>query len=436
MRSRTHRVQNGLIMLIVSTATISLLWSSHITKDISSQIRNDFSAMITHIVDEKKDSYEIMGNEMESNIRIETENEPNRMDDNREEMENVIADIIVSSPISDNESSPDETESKIPTFIVAGTQKGGTEALLKYLKKHREIVPSSRYEPHWFDKVSSRHEYANGTLPESAVVNYARKYRDYAFNATQYKKRKNPERFELKGHPERITFEKTPLYMFVPKAAHRIKSTLPHTKIIFLLRDPVERAYSHYKFIKSRMMKRFKNKNLRDKHLDHRFEDFIQKDLRALQSTGVIPFDKNDPLALVKLDEAWERYTKLKMDRGASAWDAVIGRGLYVAQLRVWWKVYGEQRKEKILVVKSEDMRPKEDGYIHLEDIFDFIGIVGDKIKHKREIHHTDDFGPMREKTKMKLRRFYSDFNDALEELLKTTVWQDPWSWNESLEKN
>uniref|UniRef100_A0A7S2A584 Sulfotransferase domain-containing protein n=1 Tax=Ditylum brightwellii TaxID=49249 RepID=A0A7S2A584_9STRA len=424
MRSSTPRFQNGYIMLILMIATISLLSSFHITKDIFSQITNE---------------NESMGNVMGRNKRIETENEPNRMDSNSEEMENgpidIISNIVLSSPNSDNEPSPDETKLKIPTFIVAGTQKGGTEALLKYLKKHREIVPSSRYEPHWFDKVSSRHEYANGTLPESAVVNYARKYRDYAFDATQYKKRKNPERFELKGHPERITFEKTPLYMFVPKAAHRIKSTLPHTKIIFLLRDPVERAYSHYKFIKSRMMKRFKNKNLRDKHLDHRFEDFIQKDLRALQSTGVIPFDKNDPLALVKLDEAWERYTKLKMDRGASAWDAVIGRGLYVAQLRVWWKVYGEQRKEKILVVKSEDMRPKEDGYIHLKDIFDFIGITGGKIKHKRKIHHTDG-SPMREVTKIKLRRFYSNFSDALEELLESKVWQDPFSWNESLAKN
>jgi len=410
MRSSTPRFQNGYIMLILMIATISLLSSFHITKDIFSQITNE---------------NESMGNVMGRNKRIETENEPNRMDSNSEEMENgpidIISNIVLSSPNSDNEPSPDETKLKIPTFIVAGTQKGGTEALSNYLREFPNITPSTRYEPHWFDMRSSPHEYANGTIPESAVADYVKRYREFAFNASQYKQRKN------------LSFEKTPSYMFVPKAAHRIKSALPHTKIIFLLRDPVERAYSHYKFTKKKMRQRKNKPIFRGKH-HYTFEDFIEKDIGALESTGVVPFDKNDPLALVKLDEAWERYTKLKLDNGA-AWDAVIGRGLYAAQLRVWWKVYGEQSKEKILVFKAEDMRPKEDGYIHLKDIFDFIGITGGKIKHKRKIHHTDG-SPMREVTKIKLHRFYSNFSDALEELLESKVWQDPFSWNESLAKN
>jgi hypothetical protein len=46
-------------------------------------------------------------------------------------------------------------------------------------------------------------------------------------------------------HP--FTFEATPDYLFYPGAAERAATIVPHAKILVLLRDPVERAYSHFR---------------------------------------------------------------------------------------------------------------------------------------------------------------------------------------------
>jgi len=111
----------------------------------------------------------------------------------------------------------------------------GTEALQEYLKLHPNMAASTKYEPLFFDKVSSPHEYPNGTIPAQDIPSYIRKYKKRAFNIAY-----------LKYHPNQTTFEKTPKYMFDRKAPYRIKSVAPDAKIIMLLRDPVERAYSHF----------------------------------------------------------------------------------------------------------------------------------------------------------------------------------------------
>jgi len=44
----------------------------------------------------------------------------------------------------------------------------------------------------------------------------------------------------------KVVGEATPYYMYVPEVPERIYNMIPEAKLIFLLRDPVERAYSHY----------------------------------------------------------------------------------------------------------------------------------------------------------------------------------------------
>jgi len=99
-----------------------------------------------------------------------------------------------------------------PSFIICGTQKGGTKALIDYLNQHPNAFA--------FNK----------------EINYFTwNYRKKSFN------------WYLKHFPEKRTCgEKSPSYMYSPEAPIRIFTHLPDVKLIFLLRDPVERAYSHY----------------------------------------------------------------------------------------------------------------------------------------------------------------------------------------------
>ena len=261
----------------------------------------------------------------------------------------------------------------------------------------------------------SPHEFPDGRIPKRDRHEYLTGYRNHAFNMTY-----------MESHLNKKSFEKTASYMFNPKAVNRIKSIVPHAKIIMLLRDPVERAYSHYKISKWRYT-RTKIKT---------FEDCIELDIKLLKWAGVIPKDENNTLrSLTKedldhLDVAWIKYANLSKGLWARC-GTIVGRGIYAAQLSLWWKVYNEdERRNQFLVMKSEDLRPNADGHVHLKNITEFIGVSDRSIESPREIHKTDDIGPMRNETKVRLRRLYLPFNDALDDFLGSS-WHDPWLWHE-----
>ncbi|MCC1496009.1 sulfotransferase [Alcanivorax sp. 1008] len=113
----------------------------------------------------------------------------------------------------------------LPSFIIIGTQKGGTTSLFHYLSQHPQLVPSYRKEVHYFD---------GGLKPKRD--NFALGERWYRSN------------FPLRKHIRQgqQAFEASPLYVFHPLAPERIHALLPDAKLILLLREPTERALSHY----------------------------------------------------------------------------------------------------------------------------------------------------------------------------------------------
>ena len=108
----------------------------------------------------------------------------------------------------------------LPAFIIAGAQKAGTTSLHSWLAAHPQLLPPFEKEVHFFDHAK---RYGGGELG----------YRAYF-----------PRRNELTDG--RMTFETSPLYLFHPEAPARIAGMLPDVRLIVLLRNPVERAISHY----------------------------------------------------------------------------------------------------------------------------------------------------------------------------------------------
>lgn len=106
----------------------------------------------------------------------------------------------------------------LPHFIIVGAQKAGTSSLYAYLRQHPQIAPAVTKEVHFFD------------------IQFARGMAWYRAHF--------PLRVRLGRN--RITGEATPYYLFHPLALQRIHWLLPRVKIVVLLRDPVERAISHY----------------------------------------------------------------------------------------------------------------------------------------------------------------------------------------------
>ena len=114
----------------------------------------------------------------------------------------------------------------LPDFIIVGAMKCGTSSLYAYLAQHPRLLPSyERKEIHFFD----------GGL-DSCIDNYTKGQAWYRAH------------FPLKKtvNTDFKTFEASPLYLFNPLVPKRIFDLAPETKIIVVLRNPTERAISHY----------------------------------------------------------------------------------------------------------------------------------------------------------------------------------------------
>ncbi len=104
----------------------------------------------------------------------------------------------------------------LPGFLIVGAQRCGTTSMYRALSAHPAVRKAVLHKGvHYFD------------------MNYDRGIGWYRAH------------FPL-AVTGRLTFESSPYYMFHPLAAERIAADLPGVKLIVLVRDPVERAYSAY----------------------------------------------------------------------------------------------------------------------------------------------------------------------------------------------
>lgn len=113
----------------------------------------------------------------------------------------------------------------LPDFIIVGAQKAGTTSLHHYLQQHPRILPPSSKEVHFFDT-----NYALG-------LDW---YRGFFARA------RTKQALEARLGESVLTFEASPYYMYHPLAIERMAADLPGVKAIAMLRNPIERTWSHY----------------------------------------------------------------------------------------------------------------------------------------------------------------------------------------------
>jgi hypothetical protein len=118
----------------------------------------------------------------------------------------------------------------MPTFIIGGAPKCGTTALWGMLNEHPEVFMSQIKEPRFFTRARSFGEGIVRPGPERPIV-YERGLDWYQalFDATA----------SIRG-------EASTLYLGAPDAAELIHRHIPDARLVFLLRDPAARLYSHY----------------------------------------------------------------------------------------------------------------------------------------------------------------------------------------------
>jgi hypothetical protein len=222
----------------------------------------------------------------------------------------------------------------LPDFAIIGGQKCGTSSLYEYLAEHPDIVPAFAKEIHFFSDSLGR----RGTLPGKLAARLGGRstliYRAH-FPTAAYRTYVRRARGS-----EPITGEATPYYLFHPSAPARMRQTVPRARLVVLLRDPVQRAYSHYHHEVRRGTERLS------------FEEAVEREPERL---------------------AGER-EKILSGRGYYSFShhhySYLSRGLYLEQLENWRRFFPEER---FLILKSEDLFA--DPAAILEQTLDFLGL-------------------------------------------------------------
>ena len=228
-------------------------------------------------------------------------------------------------------------------LVVAGAQRGGTTALHNYISRHPEVCSSSRKEVHYFDT--------------DANFEGEPDYRDY--------------HVWFDPRPEhKVLFEATAMYMHSRKAPGRIQAYNPDMKIVIILRNPIDRAYSHW--------------NL------HR--------RKGREEAGFI--------------EALERYVQQYQEEN-NAVGGLLGRASYTEQVKRLWSLFP---KEQVLILRNEELR--EHAHETLGRIFDFAGLSPFRFEKFNEGKTAEYEEGMPESARDFLRDFYRDEIVSLEELL------------------
>jgi len=110
----------------------------------------------------------------------------------------------------------------MPNFLVIGAMKSGTTALYYYLEQHPEIYMSPVKEPNFFS--SQEQENAADTVTDIGA--YQHLFRG--------------------ASGEKAIGEASHSYLYEPRAAAEIRRYIPEARLIAILRNPINRAYSHF----------------------------------------------------------------------------------------------------------------------------------------------------------------------------------------------
>ncbi len=135
----------------------------------------------------------------------------------------------------------------LPSFLVIGAAKSASTSLHQYLKQHPHIYMAGRKEPNYFAFEGGVPDFRG---PDDADP-HAFAGREHRLRVAKYAESITTEetyRALFDGaRGETALGEASVSYLFFPEAATRIRETLPAAKLVALLRNPVDRAFSKFR---------------------------------------------------------------------------------------------------------------------------------------------------------------------------------------------
>jgi len=249
----------------------------------------------------------------------------------------------------------------LPDFLVIGAQKCGTTSLYAYLTQHPSVSPAFEKEVRYFND-----HYENGENWYKA--HFPTNYYKYLMT------RRDAARF--------VTGEGEPSYLPNPIVPQRAFELMPSVKLIVMLRNPVDRAYSHYQHRFSRGRE------------TRTFEEVVETDKEILKD-GFDGLPTGDYRRLGHLHYSY------------------LPRGFYADQIETWMEVFP---KEQFLIIRAEDFF--SDTQSIFDEVLAFLGLP----KHRLERNERHNVGKydrsMSATTRQDLADYFYQHNQRLSEYL------------------
>lgn len=261
-----------------------------------------------------------------------------------------------------------------PSFMIIGAQKAGTTSLHYYLDQHPKLAGSYPKELNYF----SRHLYLGKDL------NWYRRH------------------FTSLTKPNAMFFESTPKYMNLEFVAREVAKTYPAIKLIMILREPVERAYSGWNMFRSYSPKQIARK-------------------KAVTTNGKANrvyhymFDKRDKFPsfreMIDLELGF-------IHQGSNDGPIILRKGLYAEQIRTYYQYFDPAQ---ILILGFRDLV----NHTHetCNKVLKFLGVEGPAFAFNAKPRNTREYtSRMADADKKLLEEFYREPNRELKELLGRTL--------------
>lgn len=245
-----------------------------------------------------------------------------------------------------------------PDFVIIGTQRGGTTSLHAFLNAHPHVVTPAKKELHFLtDRHGRGRDWYLGQFPAELPWGI-------------------------------LTGEATPYALFHPLAPTRLQQVAPQAKLIALLRNPVDRAYSQYL-------------------------------MESARGDEVLSF--RDALAAESTRLAGEE-ERLVTDPAYISWAhnhlSYVRRGEYASQLERWFDHFP---REQFMLLRSEDLYQQPDAT--LDRVTAFLGLPPGETGHFTA-HNRSSGPPLDAEIRARLARHFAPWNERLADLLG---WDPQW---------
>ena len=242
----------------------------------------------------------------------------------------------------------------LPDFIIIGSMKCGTTSLYYDICEHPCASPAAYDEIGFFD--SNFHlglNWYRSMFPTKRRIEDIRRKEGVA-----------------------ITGEDTPFYFWNPVAAKRIQKLLPNIKLITILRNPIDRAYSEYQDLVS------------SESNSPSFETFIENEINTRRKDSSLITEENFEIFNQK--------------------NSYLLKGIYVDQLKIWAGLFP---KEQIFTLSTENLNSEP--ITALESVFQYLNLPDYKIKNIQR-QKQKKYVPMNSQTRKILIEFFKPQNERL----------------------